>query len=275
MLRHLATLAVAFLCACGGGGGGDHMPPAPAALRTDLWYGYYLTFDNQAQETADHVTMVHEGGWFGVDATIASMKAHGKPVMLDLSVHVYPDARAHPDTHDRAKAVFQKLEAAGLLHQVVALYPIDEPEIHGGIDDAAVTWVNGEIRRAAAGFPQLAGVKLAVIYTSKGTLPGFASYDWVGMNDYGMGSGLLASAAWMAIMDRLQPHQGAFLVPGGGDPWRQDPEAFRRYAHAEPRVVGIMPFMWAARRGQGDAPGIGTNGMAAAYRAVGLEFQGR
>jgi hypothetical protein len=263
-----AVVALLLLVGCGGG---DYMPPPAVALRSDLWFAYYLTFDNQAEETADHVTMVHESGWFGVDATIASMRAHGKPVMLDLSASVYQGSKVQPDPYRRAAAEFQALKDAGVLHQVVALYPIDEPEIHG-IDDAAVTWVNGEIRRAASAFPELAGVRLAVIYTSKNVLPGFDSYDWIGMDDYDMGAGLLVSHEWMAIMDRLQPHQGAFLVPGGGDPWRQDPEAFRRYAHSTPKVVGIMPFMWSPRRGQGDAPGIGANGLASVYRAVGREI---
>jgi len=83
------------------------------------------------------------------------------------------------------------------------------------------------------------------------------------------------SKPFETMVARLRPDQTYLLVPGGGDPWRQDPEAFRRWAHSDPRCVGILAFMWAER---GDdpknphMPGIGTNGMAEKYRAMGREL---
>lgn len=265
-------LSIGSITSCGGSG---YMPEPASVQRNDLFFGYYLTFGNQVQETKDHVNLIHESGWFGADQTIASMRSHGKATMLSLSSECYASpTQPQPNVEERVTGTLLRLQQAGVLSQVVALYPIDEPDLHG-LNDAQVTEVNAAVRKAAAKFPELANVKLAVIYTNKNLLPGFASYDWIGMDAYEMGADVLVSAQWKATLARLQPEQRLILVPGGGDPWRQNPEAFRRYAHRTPQVVLLMPFMWATRHDDPnvpDMPGIGTNGMAPTYRAVGLEI---
>jgi hypothetical protein len=243
-----------------------HTQEAPQVLRTDLWYGYYLTFDNQTEETKDHVNLVHEPGWFGAEQTIASMRSHGKPVMLDLHQTVYEGGSPRADAQARAMALFDQLQVAGVLHQVVALYPIDEPQV----SDSTVEAVNAAIRRAASHYPQLSQVKLAVIYDER-RQPGVSSYDWIGMTFYSQREGVLISDLWTSLAASLRPDQRTFLVPAGGDPFQQDPEAFRRYAHSTPQVIGVMPFMWAQQH-PSDRAGIGTNGMAPVYRALGLEL---
>jgi hypothetical protein len=253
------------------------MPPLPAALRTDLFFGYFHTFDNQAAETAEHVNIMFESGWFGAQATAASMKAHGKRTILCLSVECYDwaDGAVTPraDAVDRMAATFSALRAAGVLGQVVALYPIDEPDLTGK-SDSDILAMCAAVRSAARPFAVLAGVKLAVIYANKNTLPGMAAFDWVGLDDYPAREGVLASPIFTNLLAQMLPHQELILVPGGADPFRQDPEAFRRFAHSDPRVVGILAFMW-ARQYPGTLPGIGTNGMADKYRALGLELCAR
>lgn len=269
-----ALLLTALLVSCGGGGGSSPesipeyvtKPVEIVVARPGLFMGYYLTFDNQIAETADHVNLVHEGGWFGVDQTIASMRLHGKATMLDLHQTVYEGDSPRPDAEGRAMALFDLLQGAGVLHQVVALYPIDEPQVSSETVEA----VNAAIRRAASHYPQLSQVKLAVIYDER-RQPCVPCYDWIGMTYYSQREGVLTSALWTGLAASLRPDQRTFLVPAGGDPFQQDPEPFRRYAHSNPQVIGILPFMWAQQH-PSDRQGIGANGMAPAYRAMGREI---
>jgi hypothetical protein len=254
---------------------GGYMPALPATLRTDLLFGYFHTFDSQATETADHVNVMFESGWFGAEATALSMRGHGKRTILCLSVECYDfdlGMVPRPDAWQRVISTLQTLEKAGVLHQVIGLYPIDEPDLSRQPDEA-VRAMCALVRSAARGFPELAGVQLAVIYANRNTLPGIGAFDWVGLDDYPQREGLLASDLWINMLATLRPEQRVILVPGGADPFRQDPEAFRRYAHRNPQVVGILAFMW-ARQLPGTLAGIGTNGLADKYRALGKELTG-
>lgn len=256
--------------------GADFMPPLPAALRTDLWFGYFHTFDDQIAQTRDHVNIVFESGWSGAQATAASMRDHGQRTILNLSTECYDWANGamlqRDDASDRIAATFSTLRTAGVLSQVVALYPIDEPDLTGK-SDAGVLAMCATVRKAAAAFPELANVKIYVCYANKGTWPGISGADCVGMDDYPLGSGVLASPLFVKMLSLLRADQQHFVVPGGADPFRQDPEAFRRYAHNTPGCMGILAFMWAQQH-PGTLAGIGTNGMADKYRALGLELTG-
>lgn len=246
------------------------MPPEPAALRTDLEFWYYGIQPGEHDAVAGHVTMIHESGWY-VDAQgiATSMRSHGMRTMLTVQEALWDGNRVHDDAAGRLHALFDTLRDAGVLHQVVALYVIDEPDgrncSHEEVVRACVL-----LRQVALDYPALAGVKLAVTYSYKGTLPGIDALDWVGLDDYGLGSGVLVSKQWRQMMSRLRMDQRCFVVPGGADPWRQGPEAFRRYAHSTPQCVGIMPFMWGSRDDSGEKnAGIKSNGMAPVYEALG------
>lgn len=274
------VVAVGMLLSCGGGGSA-YSPPAPQTLRTDLLYGYYLTMDvKDAVATADHTNFVHEGlyGARSLADVIASMKVHGKPVLLEMHDAAYTGwphyvPRDETDTVAQATAIFDALRAAGLLQRVIALYPMDEPETKD-LSDEQVSRANSALRLAASRYPELGGVKLAVIYSGSERMPGFASYDWIGVDAYDLGPGILASELWTGVMGRLGPKQRALLVPGGASPWKTDPEAFRRYAHSEPKVVGIIPFIWHWPDPEHERDGIDSNGMANVYRALGKGLTG-
>jgi hypothetical protein len=251
------------------------MPPQPTALRKDLKFWYYFTGADQAAATADHVNLVHEQNEFGPLSLIASMRAHGKPTVLALDQVLYTprdNCTPRPDFDERLMALFTAMRSAGVLPQVVALYPMDEPDGHH-ISDATATAMNEAVRAIAGRFSELAGVKIATCFTIHGDFPGFASNDWVSVDAYDEGPEILASRVWLDLMARLSPTQQAFLTVGGGNPWRADPEPYRRYAHSTPQVMGIMAFMWAERPMTGEV-GIGRNGLAEAYQAVGREFIG-
>ncbi len=277
MNRRLCLTALAALLAgCGGGGTsqGSYVPPAVSVLRTDLLFGYYLTGPGQWQATKDHVNLMFEGQENGTAATAVSMKEHGQRTMLNLSGFCYDGVtfRPLPDADIRVRACLQTLKDAGVLQQVIALYPLDEPDQHG-LSDAEVTAMCGVVRSVAGEFAELPNVKLAVIYTDQQRWPGFAAHDCVAIDPYDHGSDMFVAAPFLAMLARLAPHQNYFLVPAGGDPWQQDPEPYRRVAQADPRCVGILAFLYITRNDSNPpSAGIGTNGMLPAYRAVGLEF---
>ena len=247
-----------------------YMPPEPAALRTDLEFWYYGIQPGELDAIADHVTLVHESLWFGgVPAAIASMRRHGMRTMITVQDHLFDGAALRTDAGERLRGLLRELAAAGVLQQVVALYLIDEPDGRGCTDGDVLSACQ-IARRVANEFAVLDGVKLAVTYSYKRTLPGISGLDWVGLDDYGLGSGVLISDAWLELLNALKPHQRCFVVPGGADPWRQHPEAFRRWAHSAPQCMGIMAFMWGSRDDSGEKnAGIKSNGMAPVYEALG------
>lgn len=272
----LPSVAAAMLSSCGGGGANvNYLPPAATQQRTDLFFGYYVT-DETVSQVADHVNIVHESG-ASLQQTIADMQAGRKPTLLgvegEMFVALDPKGERiapNPNIEAGLTATFDALRGAGVLSQVVALYPADEPEVHG-LDDQQVTSVNTIARTVMARYPELANTKIAVTYTSKGALPGFASYDWIGMDDYDPGAGVLVSGPWQQILARLTPSQRVFIVPGGASPWMQDPEAFVRYAEETPQCVGILTFVWRDWDGH---TGVANNGMAETYRAAGRRVIG-
>ena len=252
-----------------------YMPAPPAALRKGLHFLYYGPVDG----AEDHVSAAFELNGGGAADTAAKMKRHGLPTWLTLSGECFSpgDFRPLPDAAQRVWATLQTLKDAGVLAQVKVLYPLDEPDMHG-VSDAEMLAMCATVRAEAAKFPELAGVKLATTYSmGKGqpVLPGFTGMDLVGYDNYGLGSNIFTSAEFGHMRAMLAVHQQYFSLPGGGNPWRQDPEAFRREAHNDLLCYGICAFMYGER---GDdpknphMPGIASNGMAVKYRAVGLEL---
>jgi hypothetical protein len=278
MKRIFHFLFLLFLTACGGGSGGTYMPANTGQHRTDLFFGYYVT-DGIVPEVADHVNLIQEAGIIPLDQRIAEMKATGKPTMLGVEGEMYKalnsdgsviGVKTDAEIDASLTVTFDALRAAGVLNQVVSLYPVDEPEVHG-LDDRQVTNANTVAKRVMARYPELANTKIAVTYTSKQVLPGFATYDLIGMDDYGPGSDILVSTAWQEIMTKLTPKQRVFVVPGGASPWKQNPEAFIRYAQNTPQCVGILVFIWRDWDGH---TGVVNNGMADTYRAAGRSIVG-
>ena len=255
-----------------------YMPPMPAALRNGLEFLYYGPVDG----AEDHVSAAFEFNWGGAADTAEKMKRHGLLTWLTLSGECFSSGDFRPliDAASRVQATFSILQAAGVLHQVKVLYPLDEPDLHG-VSDAEMTAMCATVLAEAAKFPELSGVELATIYSmpdGNTTLPGIGSMNRVAYDNYGLGSNILVSKPFETMVARLRPDQTYLLVPGGGDPWRQDPEAFRRWAHSHPQCSGIVAFMLAPRYDDPKNPttlGIGTNGMADKYRALGLEFTKR
>lgn len=253
-------LLIILVAGCGGGvtNSGTSVPdsgiektPQPASA---FHFSYYGTVPGMIAEVADHVTAVMVPPWTD-DQTPYFREAHaaGKKIIW------YP--KPAPDWYQQA--VY--LDSLGLLTNILAVYPCDEPDINPCPDPL-------EMRRIQALFPALATAKLAVIYSASGRFPGIEAYDWVGVDDYAQGVAVLGTKV-ADLRSRLAPHQRLILVPGGADPWRTPPMPFLTYALSDSRVAMIMPFVWFDRDGPDGGKGIGSNGMAEQYRAVGRAVQ--
>lgn len=254
-MRCLLIALVMGLAACGGGGGGSDtsVPPPPAAVRYDLLYGYFGDCATCVQETKDHTNVQMVVGWGGsLEQHAFEASSAGQKLIVALCWQC---------GEDNIRWQFTQLRNLNVLQRVVALYPEDEPDVNH-IDDGAMKNIVAMVRRVASEFVELEHVKIAVIYGNQGT-PGIEAFDWVGADEYGLG--LHASKY---IKSKMRPDQGLILVPGGADPWKEDPQPFVEYAQADPQVVMIMPFLWRWPTPPGGR-GIGDNGMAHAYCVAG------
>lgn len=262
----ILTLLLAVAC----GGGGDRVSGivTPAGmLRTDLLFGYYGSNAATATETADHANLYFAADFYGPLEQLAGVthaKGNGQRVILMLPAYSLDDAGI--------RLWLDRLANVGLLSSVVALYPIDEPDIirSGNRSDAEVTAMNARLRAIAAEYPDLRDVKLAVIYSGgSGRRPGIASYDWIGIDDYGAGCGALRHYDALS----LRPDQRTMLVPGGADPWRQDPACFESRAHRDQQVAAIITFIWQSVTDAGAAyRGVRENGLRQLYCEAGRKI---
>ncbi len=280
-LRAALIALAAFLAACGGGSGGPAATatlPPPSQLRTDLLFGYYFGRPDHVLEVADHANLYWVAAEGGPAVQIAALQKAREAGIRNviLMLPLTTPAGTTPTAADRLAWLDELNQVGALSQDVVALYWVDEPNIpRHRRETPEIVAQNALLRAVMAEFPALAGTKLAVLYACDGDRPGLAAFDWVGCDAYG--DGCEALDRWVEPMRRgLLPGQRLLLVPGGADPWRQDPGCFEAYAHREPAVVAISPFLWQTETDEGVTyRGIRENGMAALYRAVGRRVSGR
>ena len=238
-----AACAALFACLpdCGGGGGsqpaiGAITPAAP--VRTDLLFGYYADCPTCAMETRDHTNLYWASNFNGLPGTMESL-FNARAAGFTNVVLAVPAYTANPEADVRF--YLDSLRDGGFLVNVKALYPLDEPDV-AGKSAAEVAATNAMLRRVMAGYPELAATALAVIYGAGRTWPGIESYDWVGFDDYTHGCAIQDTYA--DLKNHLTAAQRILLVPGGADPWRQDPACFMNKANADAQVVAVVPFLW-------------------------------
>jgi len=267
MCRFLSLL---LLASCGGGGKAPEPNiPAPVVLRTALLFGYYGQMADGAQlgETIDHVNLVMASRWWGpaqqMTDVIQATNA-GIPVMLDMPENSEQEVRQR----------LNEFKTAGVLHNIIAIYRYDELDINGP-SASVVREANATLRRVAAEL----GVapKLATIYSVRavGSWPAIDSWDWVGVDEYDAGARIFTNGTYDSLKQSLRPEQKILLIPGGCDKWRTDPTQFMNKAQQDLQVAVILPFVWRDNTdpANGAFAGIRSNGMAPAYRAVGLQIK--
>lgn len=261
-------LALLLLSCVGCGGGGSSpsasgpIAPPPILRTTALQVSYYGGCTGQVEKTYKHVNLHWAMGWCEDRAlTIAQAKQRGQKVVLFL-----------PEAYESDQAVrdlFTLYHGMDLLPSIAYLYPADEPDLR--YPESKINQANERARRIGLEF----GIhpKIAAIYAGSNDFPGIESLDVIGIDDYGRGENILIDFA--GVRGRLRPGQTFMLVPGGADPWRQDPALFFAYARIHEDVEIIASFLYSpdfADRGLGLA--IEHNGMAPAYCQAAIEFTG-
>lgn len=255
-------------------------PPQPPATlppcRPGMLFGYYGVQDGDIAQYHDNVNCVLIGSWG--DWTTPQGRADLTNIMVGYAQEAVAagitrliftlDFCLFTPTNPRQllpeavsvqylTAFFQRLTTEGLMPHVAGWYTIDEPNIPEiNLSAASIESANALIRAADP-----TGRLLFCIYGGTGNYPGVQSFDVVGIDNYG--AWIFGNGQYNQLLAQLTPAQRTIYVPGGADPWREDPDAFYMQAQGDPRCLLIMPFKWFG------TDGIGVNGMAPKYNAVG------
>lgn len=279
-----ALLLAALLAACSGSGPSSSgtITPAPS-LRQDLLFGYYGGCATFALEQADHANLYWATGWCGSSTWHLAMAeeltlARGagfRHIVLALPVGLVWQPNARAELHFQ----LSRLDQAGLLAgwDTIMVYPQDEPDIleNGPRSNEEVLAMLRWLREELAAFPALSRAPVGVFYAcSTGRRPGLAGFDWVGCDDYDRGCSVLEGGV-RELAQALRPDQRLMLIPGGVDPWRQDPACFEARAHADPQVVALVPFLWQDYAAAGLGPGIRSNPTRRLYCEAGRKITQR
>lgn len=224
------------------------MPPA-TTVRTDLLYGYYCSGENQVAETKDHVNLFMECSFEGTEKTITSILEAKLPTVLSVSYLLFNEnGVGHALAETYVRDHFNLFKARGALQYVKYLYPIDEPNNVTTL--AELTKAMTILKKIAAEFPELNGVRYATIYAgSKGDYIGIEMFDLVGVDAYDDRSGFL-TGEYVRLLAALRPDQRTILVPGGFH--GENPTPWVNFAETHPEVEILMPFLW-----QSAALGVG------------------
>jgi hypothetical protein len=243
-------------------------PMKPGALRAGQFFGYYGDCPSCVEETRAHTNVQWIAGWGGEGSQVPKIVERAKnaaPLKTVIMLPgMYVNKRLNPLGLVAARGIFQGLRDANVLQHVAALYPQDEPDLEG-LDDATVIEANRALRGVAAEFIELKNVPLAVIYSERGSRPGISSYDWVGIDAYAMGSKILGTP-YTKLRKLLTNKQRLLLVPGGADPWREDSMPYFKRAATDPKVIGVVAFLWFDNAAPDVGLGIRSNGLAPKYR---------
>lgn len=221
-----------------------------------LQFMYYGSLPGQLEATRDHVTHHWISPWSGEQ--LGLIAATELPVVLEPS----------STESDTLFAELLALQERGLLGRVRIVYVQDEPNLAAKRVDPL------RVRAVMGNFVELANAKLGVIYSSgNDERPGIEHFDLVGVDNYGAGTRALEDVDKLVAL--LAPDQRVWLVPGGADPWRQDPAPFLAAALADDRIAGLVCFAWFdGTLSSGFGLGIGRNGLSAQYRAGGKRIRG-
>jgi hypothetical protein len=253
-----AGLLLALLTACGGGGAGSGTPGTIQTLgdARPMFYGYYLGCTDYAVEQGGKANLwwaaqACGSGGFGAgwpEAVAASLLAARAAGVAGCAVLHLPDRQVYagPDAVATVGAYLHRLAATGMLRgwPCLVLYPVDEPD-RAGLDDATINTGNAALRAVVADIPELKSAPLAVFYAcATGATPGFASFNWVGCDDYNRGCNV--TSAWDGYIARMAPGQVLMAISGGYSGARQDPTCFKLWASNQRAPVVLIGFTWQA-----------------------------
>ena len=259
------------------------IPPAPQ--RAGLLFGAYgWWMQSQLDQTEGWVNLHWEMFRNGVDEAIRAMTFMGCEALIDLDGQLLtprddkdgnPQQRfLQPDAEANVRALLDKLRAGGVLAQVRRLAPCDEPNIRNdGVNDLLPTIVP-MVRRVAADYPELAGVRMFSTFTSINPIEHVDLFDDVAVDEYSAKSSILGpDGAVTKLLKRLRPDQGVFLLPGAS--YGQDLEPFLNFANRTPQVKGIVYYLHEVNPAESNERSLSSQPeLLAQYRAAGEAIVG-
>lgn len=257
----------------------DIVLPQPTVLRTDLLYGYYGCMNDQVDKTKDHVNLLWECQFQGYVKTAENILAAKLPTVLDVAPQImrqFADSgknfELHPDAEQNLRGLFLYLQSRDALRYVVGLVPVDEPNTNAKSEQDLNAAIDIAIS-VSKEFPELHDVKMVVIYAAKPyPYVSIERFDWVGVDDYEVLSEIFVNGTYDNIK---RSGKRTIILPGGG--FGQDPEQFIRFAHLNPEVIAVVPFVYFTGENPKDTwIGIGDdrNPLREAYRAAGKALMG-
>lgn len=241
-----AAILAQSLQGCGGGSYSDVVIPMPEVLRNDLNFVYYLSVAGQTSKVQDHTNLIWHGQFYGNATLEVEASSNNFGIVLDCAMQLFNrgfpatvSATAREDLHN----YFTDLNNRGLLARIKYLICMDEPNLFAK-SEYEVRKAMSILKEEAKIWECLRTVKYMCIYGGKGGYyPALDMFDIVGIDNYDQKSEVLTTGAHANLMKHVLPHQQVMVIPGAA--YGQDPSAFVAYAHSNPRVWGVVPFIWA------------------------------
>lgn len=286
----------------------------PAAAPSPQFFTYY-GLGSHYSEAGDHVNLYWAVSWTGnADELVGQLrdaKANGVRAMLHAEFPFFAGQCPYalrPDAALQWRTLAATLARANVLDTVVAVYPLDEPDLCG-VSDGDMQTVIAIIRaepltrdkKVAGLFTVDVAKKWGGRYRLLGQEHDYAgslrALDWVGFDCYGCRT-IFSETAWDTVrFDASKPgfvtvpgptlydnfksqldlsRQQVILVPkasiGGplfGDGY-DDAGAFYSRASADPDVVMLLPFTWFDQ--PGGVQGVGSIApLRSTYQAIGRD----
>lgn len=238
----------------------------------NLNFGYFMGRDDQIPFISGNVSylMTNDwGNWTTAQEWIINqgMNSLTKAAAAGIPKVIFSIAPLVFTSDYKFKGIFFlqqfkiRLQNSGFYDMVDTFYVLDEPDVglSKGLTEATLITALQGIRQV---FPDK---KLMTIYSNSGNYPGLKYFDYVGKDDYSAGVG---------VLQELPPISGSqmwVIVPGGANPWKEDPNPFYTFAKTHP-VKYIVAFLADDFPFQGHTSlGIINNGMLNEYNTVGRE----
>ena len=262
----------------------------PQPPRTDLLYGYFSgsACGPYASEQQGHINLwwatdcMGSGVWANeMQNSLAAGRAAGATTAV-LSLWS-PVMVFGSDAETNARNWFTDLAATNALDgfSTIVIYPVDEPEQNKpgqpAVSDQEMLQALQMLRGVIAGIPKLAQAKFGVFYNcNSGSRPGLSSFDWIGCDNYDAGCNAIDQLTDPNGNFQIRSDQRYMIIPGGADPWHEDPTCAVQKAQANSRIVAVVPFIWQTVTDQGNTyRGIRENGMRSAYCQAGRTLTGQ
>lgn len=241
-------------------------PVVPVELgpsRPGILYGYFGCYGNQVSEVKEHTNVHMEMLWEGWTKGIENCTLADKPIILNIQPQCFTDpnlGNVKYNSHGmiELRVLLNRFKSAGLLGKIIALYPVDEPDLCN-ISVSDLTQMANDVREVISEFPELLGCKLAVFYTGREDYRGIELFDWVGFDDYGNDNSYLNDGKYQRFRNKLNDSQRIMLIPGGCAPWHTNPAQFYIRAQEDTKVIAIIPFIWIDNYGNSTELGIRSN----------------